>query len=418
MIDDGPAASGVEGRFAPAPSSSTYSTGVTGSQSQVIDSGPASSGIEGRFAPSSGTYNTIGGSGTQQQVIDDGPAASGIEGRFAPAPTSSTYTTGVTGSQAQIVDDGPASSGIEGRFAPSTGTATSGQSISNVADRSAPSTDYGRDSSTFTGGSTAVDNSGSSGMTGSDDTSRNVSDQIDTGGSRGMTRGSTSTRFTGQDDTSTGPSGGMAQGANVMGDRPRPEHETDKTGVTSMHSNDPHFSDQRQTNANSSSVASRGQTRGPTGGFGAVEPSVSADPSSGQKPAQKHQGADRPHEEPSGEQVDAVKREKEKTEKQQAGEDPSSGSREQDDKPKPKKDPNDHSGQPLGTVDHSGNGEDKAPGQAGGDPHGEDKSNKGTGEKWVKTSGMAADGGDFDATKPGAGREADRELPPPSLASL
>ncbi|KAG5948096.1 hypothetical protein E4U59_004571 [Claviceps monticola] len=33
---------------------------------------------------------------------------------------------------------------------------------------------------------------------------------------------------------------------------------------------------------------------------------------------------------------------------------------------------------------------------------------KGTGELYVKTSGLAADGGDFDASRPGAGREADR----------
>ncbi|KAI1769199.1 hypothetical protein GGR53DRAFT_229817 [Hypoxylon sp. FL1150] len=33
---------------------------------------------------------------------------------------------------------------------------------------------------------------------------------------------------------------------------------------------------------------------------------------------------------------------------------------------------------------------------------------EGTGEQYVKTSGLQADGGDFDATKPGAGREADR----------
>ncbi|KAI6091986.1 hypothetical protein F4821DRAFT_226003 [Hypoxylon rubiginosum] len=33
---------------------------------------------------------------------------------------------------------------------------------------------------------------------------------------------------------------------------------------------------------------------------------------------------------------------------------------------------------------------------------------EGTGEQYVKTSGLKADGGDFDATKPGAGREADR----------
>ncbi|KAI2626684.1 hypothetical protein GGR54DRAFT_480704 [Hypoxylon sp. NC1633] len=33
---------------------------------------------------------------------------------------------------------------------------------------------------------------------------------------------------------------------------------------------------------------------------------------------------------------------------------------------------------------------------------------EGTGEQYVKSSGLKADGGDFDATKPGAGREADR----------
>jgi len=42
---------------------------------------------------------------------------------------------------------------------------------------------------------------------------------------------------------------------------------------------------------------------------------------------------------------------------------------------------------------------------AGKDGDGE---GKGTGELYVKASGLAADGGDFDAAKPGAGREADR----------
>lgn len=37
-----------------------------------------------------------------------------------------------------------------------------------------------------------------------------------------------------------------------------------------------------------------------------------------------------------------------------------------------------------------------------------DSDSKGSGNMYVKTSGLAADGGDFDATKPGAGREADR----------
>lgn len=42
---------------------------------------------------------------------------------------------------------------------------------------------------------------------------------------------------------------------------------------------------------------------------------------------------------------------------------------------------------------------------------------EGTGEQWVKSSGMKADGGDFDASAPGAGREADREFSPLSILS-
>lgn len=40
----------------------------------------------------------------------------------------------------------------------------------------------------------------------------------------------------------------------------------------------------------------------------------------------------------------------------------------------------------------------------------EDTKDKGSGEQYIKSSGMKAEGGDFDATKPGAGREADRLL--------
>ena len=49
-----------------------------------------------------------------------------------------------------------------------------------------------------------------------------------------------------------------------------------------------------------------------------------------------------------------------------------------------------------------------------GDDDGLQKESKGegTGEKYVKSSGMKADGGDFDASNPGAGREADRESYP------
>lgn len=44
------------------------------------------------------------------------------------------------------------------------------------------------------------------------------------------------------------------------------------------------------------------------------------------------------------------------------------------------------------------------------DGPGAESKGEGTGEQYVKSSGLAADGGDFDATKPGAGREADRLL--------
>ncbi len=51
-------------------------------------------------------------------------------------------------------------------------------------------------------------------------------------------------------------------------------------------------------------------------------------------------------------------------------------------------------------------------GNKGDDEDGPQKEShgEGTGEKYVKSSGMKADGGDFDASNPGAGREADREL--------
>lgn len=51
-----------------------------------------------------------------------------------------------------------------------------------------------------------------------------------------------------------------------------------------------------------------------------------------------------------------------------------------------------------------------AAGGAEEDGPGATSKGEGTGEQYVKSSGLAADGGDFDATKPGAGREADRLL--------
>lgn len=59
-----------------------------------------------------------------------------------------------------------------------------------------------------------------------------------------------------------------------------------------------------------------------------------------------------------------------------------------------------HTPKPHGTTSH--NQEDKL---------GSVSAEKGTGEIYIKSSGTIADGGDFDAARAGAGREADRMFP-------
>ena len=72
-----------------------------------------------------------------------------------------------------------------------------------------------------------------------------------------------------------------------------------------------------------------------------------------------------------------------------------------------KKDPNDHLGEPLKMHDGSGKNNKSSSSsidnRSGDDdkPQSETK-DEGTGEKWVKSTGVAADGGDFDAARPGA----------------
>jgi len=72
-------------------------------------------------------------------------------------------------------------------------------------------------------------------------------------------------------------------------------------------------------------------------------------------------------------------------------------------------DPNDHSGEPLHVHEEGEQKKDRneSVSQEGGNPHGK---TLGTGEQYVKSSGLEADGGDFDATNPGAGKEANRLL--------
>jgi len=147
---------------------------------------------------------------------------------------------------------------------------------------------------------------------------------------------------------------------------------------------------------------------------------------SGAVPHQKQQGADRPNAEPSDAQTAAVKEKKEAAEATQQGSDSAPHHITDSEREKLAQegnlphDPNDHSGEPMhmhagGAAKDSSDPRDEAAGkpkdrtqsvsQEGGGEHGKEK---GTGEKWIKTNGMAAEGGDFDATKPGAGREATR----------
>jgi len=140
-----------------------------------------------------------------------------------------------------------------------------------------------------------------------------------------------------QGPTSTG---GQPQGANVTGDQ--------------------------GTNNNPFSSSNE-----PNSGFGGkgAQPSVTADPSSGQQSTPKHQGADRPNSEPDQ---------------------PTTGSGE--------------SSASAGSAQSGrmGDGGMKLP----------DSDNKssgeGTGTLYEKSTGLQCDGGDFDATRPGAAREAAR----------
>jgi hypothetical protein len=155
-------------------------------------------------------------------------------------------------------------------------------------------------------------------------------------------------------------------------------------------------------NTEGTGVTDTSQKYTPTGGD--VVPSEASDnpgaaPASGAVAGQKQQGADRPSDGPTGDAVGAVKSSKDDAEDMLK-----------------KRDPNDHSGEPMhvhGAPESSvpatqdERRESKA-GMPGGQEHGKDP--KGTGEQWEKTTGLHADGGNFDATKPGAGREADRIL--------
>jgi hypothetical protein len=153
----------------------------------------------------------------------------------------------------------------------------------------------------------------------------------------------------------------------------------------------------------SSGIDTTSNRDGPSNAIGTKE---SGDPVSGQQPEQKHQGANRPDETPTDDKgkTRMPHSDEEREALMQKGEFPH--------------DPNDHSGEPLHMHDGSEKKEENdvsegkkdrsaSVSQEGGNPMGK---KQGTGEEYVKSTGMAADGGDFDVTNPGAGAEATRLL--------
>lgn len=140
------------------------------------------------------------------------------------------------------------------------------------------------------------------------------------------------------------------------------EHKSASDPTTSTHQQHPHqdikplIDSSTPSNPVSSSTTDPSPLTGTTGTgpHAAVEPSVSADPTHAQKTTPKQQGADRPMEEPS------------------------------------------RGGAPKHTLH---------------DKKKSTESEGGTGEKYEKSTGVAAEGGDFDASRPGAGREAEYAFP-------
>jgi hypothetical protein len=116
-----------------------------------------------------------------------------------------------------------------------------------------------------------------------------------------------------------------------------------------------------------------------------------ADPSSAPQDTQKQQDADRPDEEPGNTETDRIKETKKEAEDAAAADVSGPGPRTLEEKSK------EGGAAGAGAADEEEDGPQK------------ESRGEGTGEKWVKSSGMKADGGDFDASNPGAGREADRK---------
>jgi len=163
----------------------------------------------------------------------------------------------------------------------------------------------------------------------------------------------------------------------------RSEHETDKTGVTSAHNPTSGFSSDKPTSSNDTSAS------GPTPSVGAAPIGDKQTPLTG---SHSTHGAGELRNTQNTEETKAIRDTKDAAEDVQSKDTNAKGS---------------------GSTDLSDLG---GKGTPGGMPDSIKKgleaksTGEGTGEQWVKSSGVKSEGGDFDATKPGAGREADRLL--------
>lgn len=396
-------------------------TGVTARQDTTGDLQDTTSGSENTFARDRGGP-TPGNQGPHQTSIankldprvdsdGDGKPRSGPDDfETTTGPGSSSFTAGTNDSSYSTGQSGTTGEAMGSSYENTTGqSGIGGQSIEpsysqsgTAGGPSGPSYNSGTSHSgteTREAGSSYDNTSSQSGTIGG--TSGPSYDDAST--QSGTTGGASDPSYRGTGPKSSDPNPSTTVTAQ-QGGQVHPHHSTDKTGVihkTDANSGAVHPSSTvPPSSSNEPNVSGVGQSHGPVGGVGAVEPSVSAKPESGANIGQKQQGADRPGDEPSGEQVDAIKDTKAKHEGAQAGDDDTTGG-----SAPPPKDPNDHAGDPLGTVDHGAPGQGQTKKEEGGKSE-----EKGTGEKWVKTTGVAADGGDFDAKKPGAGKEAEREF--------
>lgn len=149
----------------------------------------------------------------------------------------------------------------------------------------------------------------------------------------------------------------------------------------------------------------------PTNATYPVAGGLVGDPSTGTGSMSKHQGAGSPFDKPSDEQVSHIRDRKSVAEGVQS---PALG----DDEPVSSRDT--ATSQKLGAQDTSTPPSNVSGRRSTGTESTAESTQKseaelGSGEKYVKSSGFAAEGGDFDATQPGAGREADRMEHNPSL---